>query len=234
MPQIFNVYCDESNHLENSPINTMAMGVLYCHKDKVREVSGRIKEIRNRHNIPESFEIKWTKISPAKEQFYLDLVDYFFDDDDLHFRVVVIDKNKLDHERFNQTHDDWYYKMYFELLKIIFDPRHYYNLYLDIKDTRSRHKVKKLREVLCNKVYDFDQRVIQKAQTVRSHEVPLLQLTDLLIGAVQFANRTGLNGEAKQKVVERIKSRSKYSLLHSTLPKEPKFNVFHWQPNIGL
>lgn len=228
MPQLFNVYCDESNHLENGPVKAMVLGALYCHKDKIREITERIKEIRSKHGVGVNFEIKWTKVSPAKKQFYLDLIDYFFDDDDLHFRVVVIDKTKLNHAKYDQTHDEWYYKMYFELLSKIFDPRHQYYLYLDIKDTRSRNKIKKLREVLSNSMYDFDQRIIQRAQTIRSHEVPLLQLTDLLIGAVQSANRKDASSSAKKEIVERIRARSRYSLIHSTLPREPKFNVFHW------
>jgi hypothetical protein len=65
------------------------------------------------------FEVKWTKISSAKLDFYLNLVDYFFDDDDLHFRCVLIDKNLLNHGNFGQTHDDWYYKMLFTMLEPI-------------------------------------------------------------------------------------------------------------------
>jgi hypothetical protein len=60
------------------------------------------------------------KVSPAKTQFYLDLMDYFFDDDDLHFRALVVpNKSKLRHSEFRQSHDDWYYKMYFDMLKVI-------------------------------------------------------------------------------------------------------------------
>ena len=52
-------------------------------------------------------ELKWTKISPGKLDLYKDLVNYYFDDDDLHFRALIIpDKSKLEHKRFNQTHDD--------------------------------------------------------------------------------------------------------------------------------
>ncbi len=57
---------------------------------------------------------------PGNRSLYVDFLDYFFDDDDLHFRGVVIpDKKKLDHARYGQTHDEWYYKMYFVLLKAI-------------------------------------------------------------------------------------------------------------------
>ena len=54
--------------------------------EKVREISVRLREIKEHHRIKPDFEIKWTKVSPAQTRFYLDVMDYFFDDDDLHFR----------------------------------------------------------------------------------------------------------------------------------------------------
>ena len=57
----------------------------------------------------------------SKIDLYKDIVNYFFDDNNIHFRAIIIpDKSKLNHEAFNQTHDDWYYKMYFDMLKVIF------------------------------------------------------------------------------------------------------------------
>ena len=78
-------------------------------------------EIKKKHRIKPEAEVKWTKAAPGNRSLYVDFLDYFFDDDDLHFRGVVIpDKKKLDHARYGQTHDEWYYKMYFVLLKAIF------------------------------------------------------------------------------------------------------------------
>ncbi len=79
--------------------------------------------------------MKWTKISNSKKELYLDLVDYFFDDNDMVFRgLVVTDKDTLNHATFGQTYNEWYYKMYWQLLAII-DPEYSYNFYIDIKDT---------------------------------------------------------------------------------------------------
>ena len=36
--------------------------------------------------------------------------------------LVVPDKSELAHEQYNQTHDEFYYKMYFDMLKVIFEP----------------------------------------------------------------------------------------------------------------
>ena len=117
----YNIYCDESCHLQNDNNKAMVLGAVWCLRDKKQEIFKRLREIKVRHGLPANFEVKWHKVSPAKVDFYINLVDYFFDDDDLHFRALVVpDKTKLQHHKFNQTHDDFYYKMYFDLLKVIF------------------------------------------------------------------------------------------------------------------
>ena len=134
----------------------------------------------------------------------------------------------LQHEKFGQDHDTWYYKMYFDMLKVILSPDDCYRIYLDIKDTRGASKVKKLHDVLCNNMYDFQRQIIERVQIVRSHEVELLQLADLLIGAISYVNR-GLTGSAaKLALIERIKKRSHYDLTRRTLLLEKKINLFRW------
>jgi hypothetical protein len=208
----------------------MVLGAVWCEADKTREVSSRLREIRAKHGVWTRLEIKWTKVSPALLGFYTDILDYFFDDDDLHFRALVADKSGLDHDRFAQTHDDWYYKMYFGLLKALLTPGERYRIYLDVKDTRGGAKVARLHEVLSNNMYDFDRRTVERVQQVRSNEVEILQLADLLIGAVSYANRGVFSSEAKTALVERLRQRSRYSLTRSTLVREQKFNLFHWAP----
>lgn len=212
----------------------MVIGGVWCPKNKKDEIFRRIREIKAEHNLNPRFEIKWNKVSKGQLAFYMDIVNYFFDNSDLHFRAIVIpDKDLLDHEAFNQTHDDFYYKSYFNMLKTIFEPTNGYNIYIDIKDTRGQKKVEKLHEVLCNNHYDFNRQIIRNVQQVRSHEVELLTVADLLIGAVSYINR-GLNqSEAKLKLIERIKERSGYSLTSSTLYRESKFNLFVWDGIYG-
>ena len=137
----YNIYCDESCHLQNDNSNVMVLGAIWCLKEKKREIFKRIRNIKEEHGLPATFEVKWNKVSPAKVDFYKHLIDYFFDDDDLHFRALVVpDKSILNHEQFNQTHDDFYYKMYFDLLKVILSPTNGYNIFIDIKDTKSQQK----------------------------------------------------------------------------------------------
>lgn len=234
MDSIYNIYCDESCHLEHDNEKAMVIGGVWCPRNKKDEIFRRIREIKEEHNLNPRFEIKWNKVSKGQLSFYMDIVNYFFDNSDLHFRAIVIpDKDLLDHEAFSQTHDDFYYKSYFNMLKTIFEPTNGYNIYIDIKDTRGQKKVEKLHEVLCNNHYDFNRQIIRNVQQVRSHEVELLTVADLLIGAVSYINR-GLNqSEAKSKLIERIKERTGYSLTSSTLYREPKFNLFVWKSGYG-
>jgi len=226
----YNVYCDESCHLEHDRQPVMVLGAVWCPLEKSREIAVRMREIKTSHGLSPKFESKWTKVSPTKQDFYLELLDYFFDDADLHFRALVVqDKSKLQHELYEQTHDTWYYKMYFDMLKVILEPQSCYRIYLDIKDTRSAAKINKLHDVLCNNIYDFQRQIIERVQTVRSHEVELLQLTDLLIGAVSYANRGLHTNAAKLAVVEQMREHSGYSLTKTTLLKESKVNLFMWE-----
>ena len=163
--------------------------------------------------------------------FYLDIIDYFFDTNDLHFRCLVIpDKTILNHKDFEQTHDDWYYKMYFTLLKVVLNPNDKYRIYLDIKDTRGAERIRKLQNFLCNDLYDFDTQIIEEMNLVRSHESEILQICDLLDGAMSYLHRNLSDNQGKTKIVERIQQRTGYQLKKSTLYKEEKFNILIWKP----
>lgn len=231
MSEIINIYCDESCHLEHDNQQVMVLGAVWCLRDHATKVSQRLHEIRRKHGFKPELEIKWTKVSPGERSrsFYLDVLDYFFDDDDLHFRALCVpDKSVLDHAYHNQTHDEWYYKMYFDMLKVIIDPKFRYHIYLDYKDTWGGAKVAKLHEVLANAHYDFQRQIIERLQIVRSNDVQSIQLADLLIGAVAYANRRLRSNAGKVALVDHMKERSGYSLTSTTLYREDKVNILCW------
>ena len=229
MTQVFNIYCDESCHLEHDRQSVMVLGAIWSPLEKTMEIAHSIRDIKERYGLGRALEIKWTKVSPGRVDFYAELIDYFFAEEDLHFRALIVgDKTSLAHEIYGQTHDEWYFKMYFTMLKAILRPNASYRICLDIKDTRSAPKVRKLQDVLCNNAYDFSREIIQKVQTVHSHEVEQLQLADLLIGAIAYVNRNLSGSSAKQQLVGLIREHSGYSLTRSTLYKEEKLNLFRW------
>lgn len=208
----------------------MVLGIVWCALEKSREIAERIREIKNKHGMSPTFEMKWSKISPSGISYYLDIIDYFFDNPHLHFRGLVANKLRLSHESFHQSHNDWYHKMYYVALQTVLAPKSKYRIYFDIKDTKSGPSLRLLHDVLCNKLYDFDHRVIERVQAVHSNHVEQVQLADLFAGALSYANRNLSTSTAKSALVERIRKRSGYTLLRNTLFREEKLNIFHWDP----
>lgn len=231
MKPLVHVYCDESCHLENDHALAMVLGAVWSPASHRAMLGRKIKALRKAHGVGPGVEIKWTKVSPGKLDFYLSLIDLFFDEPLFHFRgLVVPNKASLDHGRFSQSHDGFYYKMWYVLLNRLISPDERYRIFIDIKDTRGQQKVAKLHDVLCNANYDFDRNLIERIEQVHSHDIPLLQLADLLIGALSYLHR-GLKGsEAKQAVIDRIRQRSELNLLNSSLVRADKFNLFVWRP----
>jgi len=119
--------------------------------------------------------------------------------------------------------------MYYLLLgKSLIETNHY-NIYIDIKDTCSSKKVSKLKEVLNCSYYDFSSSMIQKIQHIHSHEVGLLQLNDLFIGAIGYCNNGCESSMAKLSVVDMIKDLAENDLQTTTSLFYKKFNIFIWE-----
>ena len=115
----YNVYCDESCHLVSNDSQYMLIGAVYCPKYKVKKANEYIEHLKENYNLSNKIELKWNKIDKKTEKLYLDIINYFFNNDDLKFRVIVVDKTKLDHEKYHQTENDFYHKAYYDMLKYI-------------------------------------------------------------------------------------------------------------------
>ena len=228
----YNVYCDESCHLEHDNSNVMVIGAVYCPKKMVKKINKDIYSIKERYGLPKNGELKWVKISNSNFNVYRALIEYFFSNNDLHFRAVIADKTNLNHKKYSQTHDDWYYKIYYTMLKNIFLKGSTYNIYIDIKYVFSNKKANKLHDVCCNTFCDFQHKMISKVQPIRSNEVEIMQLTDIIIGAIGYVNRNFIEGhkysESKLKIIELIKGKSGYSLTKSSYYTDFKFNYLIW------
>jgi len=230
MSQTFNIYCDESCHLEHDRKPVMVIGGVWCPAAEVKNITRQIRVIKEMHHA--RGEIKWNRVSRSRQDFFIELVKYFFQNPALHFRCVIVDdKSKLNHAYFNQgSHDSFYYKMYYYMLRNILTRPNQYNIFLDIKDTRSAQKLHTLKEILCNNVHDFTQQMINNMQNIHSHESEILQLADLLIGAVGYQHRSLAENTTKTELIRQITDHVGHNLRSSTPPWVEKFNVFVFSP----
>lgn len=231
---LYTIYCDESCHLQNDRSSVMVLGAMYCPKEKKQPIYSDIRSIKKKYGLSTYFEIKWTKVSESKIDFYLDLLDYFWNNDDLHYRgIVATGKDRLDHEKFNEgDYDLWYYKMYFRMLDPIICQEDEYHILLDIKDTKGGKRIQKLKEVLCNNIYDFNEKVIKHIGQINSRESEILQLADLFNGALAYHYRKLEKNVASNngKVAFIEKLQSKQNIDRKTSRQASKFNLFVWSP----
>jgi hypothetical protein len=232
---MYNLYIDESCHLENDKKSVMCIGYTKVLTENYLTIKEDIKQIKLAYKTPT--EIKWNTVSLSRLPLYKALIDYFFEKD-IDFRCVLIKyKDKLEHQKFNNgSHDTFYYKMVFFLLKSATNPpANEYKVYLDIKDTRGKEKLHAINEVLHN---EYSKTSVPSPfiyfQHIHSHENVLLQLTDLFIGAITFKSQGHHLKEnankAKVEIVNYLETKSGYFLNEGTEPWETKFNIFDHQP----
>lgn len=217
MSKTFNFYCDESTHLKNDGMPYMMIAYVSSAFNQLKQHKEAIKNIKAKHKI--KGEIKWSNVSGGAYPFYADLVDYFFSTD-LNFRSIIVDKSKIDENPFGITYDEFYFRMYYQLIHHKVNQSYNYNIYLDIKDTRSHKKLQKLKEIL---QYNAS---IRNCQFIRSHESSLMQLTDLIMGAINYKLRGNNKVIAKNKLIEKIESHCKVPITQSTPKMVDKFNLF--------
>lgn len=218
MNKTYNIYCDESCHIEHDHKDYMFLGSISCAYPQVRRHTKRIDELKKLHNF--YAEIKWSNVSLSKIRFYLDLVDYFFDTD-LRFRTIGINKSQIKCDDETSPYDDFYYKMYYQLLNYKVDTLGHYNVYLDIKDTLSAVKVRRLKDIL-NVKYG----VFRNVQNICSNESLLMQLTDFLMGAIAYYNNDKEHkNKAKVAIMERIQKHLHGNTLDAT-NYSSKLNLF--------
>lgn len=229
--QEINIYCDESCHLPNDESDLMVIGGISCPKEKAKKLNSEILNIKEKNGVYRFAEIKWTKVSKSKYEMYKQLVDLFFAHSFLNFRAVVaLHKSKLNYNKFHLTHDDWYQRIYFLTLREMIDVDKHYNVYVDIKDTKGSNKIDTLKDVLNNVVGYFYDETVKNIQLVQSDQIQLLQLTDLIIGAVTYSNRELSGNEAKVKLINYIEEQSGRSLKLTSPKTESKINIFRWTP----
>jgi hypothetical protein len=232
MSNTYNLYIDESCHLENDDSPIMCIGYIKIEHNQYEILKEGIKQLKLKYKSPT--EIKWNKLSSSRIELYKALIDFFFDNS-IEFRCVLI-KNKpnLNHSKFNDgDHNTFYNKVVFLLLNNQYtNPLGCdYRVLLDIKDTKGKQRLNELAYYF--KMKNKGDSSFGYFQHLHSNENEFLQLADLFIGAITYKTRKENEKEnaskAKCEVINYLEQKSGYSLDDGTIPWEPKFNIFDFQ-----
>ena len=220
---VLEVYCDESRpevmYGEKDKDKFMIIGGIWVPNYLREEVKSGIKFLKKQFDL--NGEFKWNKVSPSKINFYVALIDLFFNFP-VRFRCIVVDGSNVDIDTYHESDSELgFYKFYYQLLYHWIDPKEKYWIYLDYKKNKLPNRLHDLERVLKNKTSAeiFDVQAIESKQSV------FIQLTDVLIGAVGYRMNEHNQSLAKLKIVNRIEHHLNHP-IEPTPKGEWKFNVF--------
>ncbi len=223
----FLVYCDETLpdlFTTSKPIDKRLMiGSLWIEEELKDNFKNKIKILRDKYNC--WGEIKWTKVSESKEQFYLELIDLFFSYGlQARFRAIGVDPTQVNWAMHGNDKELSFYKFYYFLLKKWLHDFNEYSIFCDAKVNRDLSRLNKLHKILENANWNAN---IQRIQGLPSKEVVLIQLADLFLGATSARiNNIGLTNKAKINLIEHIEKHL-VRKIQPTWMDEQKWNVFN-------
>ena len=221
----FEIYCDESSIeavYTKAAQAFAAIGGIWMPADFRDQFKEDVKAINESFKIRGEF--KWNKVSPSYFDYYLSLLDYFFQNDNLRYRCILLESEKIDNYKFHRGDSELgFYKFYYQLLHHWILDFNDYNIFIDLKVNRDRHRLKTLCDVLNNANLTS---VITQVQGLPSEQSLGIQLADFLTGlsTAKFNNQT--TSEAKLKLIERVESEYLKTAISPTPRSESKFNIF--------
>ena len=226
------VYCDESYpdifSSNSQEARFLVIGSLWLEEKKRKRFKQDINELKNRYKI--GGEFKWTKISASRIEFYKEVLNWFYSQgENLRFRCIAVDREKMDLFRFHQNDQELgFYKFYYQTLHHWIHSFNRYFIFCDYKRNRLANRLETLRNCL-EKANIYAS--ISNVQSIRSEESVLIQLSDVLTGMAaarlnkRFIRNSDNSINAKEEVTVFLEELLGREIAPTNL-HEKKFNVF--------
>lgn len=229
------IYIDESSQTKNRYLVMGGIGIEATHTEAALSCLARERLPHLPHG-----EMKWGKVSTAKLPAYGRTVRAFFDDQSFataHFHCLVVDTHGLDHRRHNQgSREIGFNKEIYQLATKFarLYPTRVFHVYPDSRDTNQTPE--DLRLILNRgraKAGDRRDWPFRRCQFRDSGKVPLLQLVDLLTGAVAWCVNGHANApdasNAKKKLGAYVLKRAGVTNCTTDTAMSGKFTIWHRQ-----
>jgi len=222
-----NIYCDESRHTSDPSQPYLVIGAIECPRNEKREIVHSIHKFKALYST--QGEYGWKRISPNRQQFYWSILDLFASTPSLRFRCLVTNRQELDHDRFNDGDEELgFYKLYYQMLVHWLKPGNRYYIYLDWQQNKSQHRFSDLKVILQRRL--SGRANIACLEPEASSNSPLIEMCDLLIGAVGYSWNGLRNSDIKRQFCLDLASRvGVNTLAASTSLHASKFNIFRFQ-----
>ncbi len=237
---LYHIYCDESRQTEE---RYMALGGILITERRAMELEESVRKFRTECNM--HAEMKWGKVSNGKLPEYKKFLDLFFAlnrSNFAHFHCMILDTSKFDHAAFNSgDREVGFYKFYYQLLLHCFGKK-----FAKIPDARllvrldartSSYPLEQLKSCLnsgMKKKFEIEAAPFHSVEPRDSRDVGLLQMVDILIGAVGY-RKNGYHlipssSPAKINLTEYITQESGLrSLVYNTTKDVRRFTLWNFR-----
>ena len=223
----FEAYCDESCPdvlaSQNAPNRFLLIGSVWLATEDRTKFKDAIHHLREKHGI--GAEFKWNRVSPSRRAFYVDLVEFFFDQgNSLRFRCIAVDHEQVDLAYFHESDQELgFYKFYYQLLHHWILDFNEYAFFVDSKKNHLPDRLRVLRRCLDRSNLSS---LVVTVQATESRQSVLIQLADVLTGCVaRRLNNSSQGSSAKDALVAAVEARLGHT-IRQTPRHESKFNVF--------
>lgn len=231
------VYCDESSQTGH---RFKVWGGVWIRETDETALREAIMRVRSDAGWRKQGEFKWVKLSGNScHPAYLKLIDAFFNARRCGFAAIVVDSQNPGPNRGTDAELDHYKSLYWLLSKRA-NARYRYRVVLDSRTDREKDRLSVLRDVLnatARRDLSYPGNMFREIIARDSHDDDLLQLADVLIGAVAYHSngRHLLAGASASKchAARYIAKRAGFTggVIRQTRKAEKKLNIWRWSPS---
>jgi hypothetical protein len=237
--QDFAFFCDEAG-ISNDRYTVV--GGLSMHRDNIPSVLKNMAVFRETFNMTK--ELKWTKITDAKLEPYKQLVEYFFAMNNVNlcqFHCVIFDSHAWRHRKYNDGDPDvGLSKLYYQVMHHKFAkacaPHGSLYVRLDHRNSStSLHDLRRMLNAAANRDHGVQGNPYKAVESADSKECDILQLNDVVLGAV-CAARNGKHLLADTRVSKRaiaslVLEKSGLGTYDTDSPRSVhRFTVWNFRP----
>jgi len=230
---IIDIYCDESG---TDSGRYLVIGGLWVKRLYHPIILRQLTAFRTKYELTR--EIKWAKISKGYFNQYKDLLDLYFNCwNRVRFYCIVVEKQKVDwHTYHHNDHELGFYKFYRLLIRYRMSGEYRYYLWADQRNNRVPNRLHTLQ---CYANMDCTKHIgvspLVHVQEINSRMSDIMQLSDVLIGAVRACYCEDISGEAKVEFCNYLQSRLGVSSLSEIENKrDALFNIWKWRPKTNM
>ena len=174
-------------------------------------------------------EMKWGKVSRAMLPVYQDFVDLFFAHPAAHFRCLVVDSHQVDLRQYhNNDPETAFYNFYGLMLSRNMQRDNRYLVLTDERSNRERNRLSDLRDNI-NRYWQeqgASENIAVNVEPLNSKESDLLQIVDVLLGAVGYAIEEFTTSEARLELTRHIAARLGVEELRTHRGRDTNFTIW--------